>query len=129
MLWVKSIVYILNIRRYILKYFLALRLFRRLPPLIKKVFFYGRSSSILFFFEQLLPSTPYMRQQNIFEKQESLGKLSQISMGLERWFLSSNAKDIGILYLIFIIFRFIRNSIFCTYKNRIIWTRCSIYSW
>ena len=45
-----------------------------------------------------------MRQQNIFEKQESLGKLSQISMGLERWFLSSNAKDIGILYLIFALF-------------------------
>lgn len=30
--------------------------------------------------------------------------MSEISMGLERWFLSSNAKDIGILYLIFALF-------------------------
>ena len=30
--------------------------------------------------------------------------LSQISMGMERWFLSSNAKDIGVLYLIFALF-------------------------
>ena len=42
-------------------------------------------------------------QQDISEEQID-GKLSQISMGVERWFLSSNAKDIGVLYLIFALF-------------------------
>jgi cytochrome c oxidase subunit 1 len=31
-------------------------------------------------------------------------KTSAISMWFERWFLSSNAKDIGVLYLIFALF-------------------------
>ena len=31
-------------------------------------------------------------------------KTSSISMWFERWFLSSNAKDIGVLYLIFALF-------------------------
>lgn len=31
-------------------------------------------------------------------------KASSISMWFERWFLSSNAKDIGVLYLIFALF-------------------------
>ena len=42
--------------------------------------------------------------QNIFEEERLNGKFSQISMWLERWFLSSNAKDIGVLYLIFALF-------------------------
>ena len=43
-------------------------------------------------------------QQNILLEEKSLGKFSEISMWVERWFLSSNAKDIGILYLIFALF-------------------------
>ena len=31
-------------------------------------------------------------------------KTSSISMWFERWFLSSNAKDIGVLYLIYALF-------------------------
>ena len=44
------------------------------------------------------------RSQAFYSEVESNLKTSQISMWLERWFLSSNAKDIGILYLIFALF-------------------------
>ena len=44
----------------------------------------------------VLNSNPLYENLNI--------KTSSISMWFERWFLSSNAKDIGVLYLIFALF-------------------------
>lgn len=45
-----------------------------------------------------------LQRQSIYVEEGSVENRSAISMWLERWFLSSNAKDIGILYLIFALF-------------------------
>jgi len=50
----------------------------------------------------------FSRSQVIISKENKYNNLtiktSGISMWFERWFLSSNAKDIGVLYLIYALF-------------------------
>lgn len=102
-------VYFLNIKRYYLIFNIFYPSTFSFPPhlksgRIKKNFFFnGRSSSIIFFFRKILHITSNKIDNNIYQTNPE-GKISQISMGIERWFLSSNAKDIGILYLIFALF-------------------------
>ena len=57
------------------------------------------------------PSSNFSRGNIILSKQDKDNeyynltiKTSGISMWFERWFLSSNAKDIGVLYLIYALF-------------------------
>ena len=57
----------------------------------------------------LLGSTSYDSKKQIILSKENIYdnlnlKTSGISMWFERWFLSSNAKDIGVLYLIYALF-------------------------